>query len=159
MENFTKHPFLLSSPFELLPDNYLEAVELPLVHSRVAAGFPSPADDYTVEVINLQNFLIKDPDSSYLVKVMGNSMVDARLHDGDILIVDRSLLNRSIKTLTGNVIIGKVNGEFTVKRLICKDQKYYLQPANEAFSALEITEDMDFQAWGVVTWAIHKIKH
>ncbi len=131
----------------------LETLELPLLQNCISAGFPSPADNYFAETVNLQQLLISNPDNSYLVKVIGSSMTGDRLYDGDILVVDRSVQARE-----GKVIIAKVNGEFTVKRLVRLNNRLHLQPANKQFAPLEITEEMEFQAWGVVTWALHKMK-
>jgi DNA polymerase V len=118
----------------------------------VAAGFPSPAEDYLEDKVNLQQVLIRNPTATYLVRVRGESMRDARLHDGDILVVDRSL-----KPSHGHIIIGVVDGEFTVKRLLQKGPRLYLQPANELYPPVEITEEMDFKPWGVVVWSLHKV--
>jgi DNA polymerase V len=96
--------------------------------------------------------LIRNPTATYLVRVRGESMRDARLHDGDILVVDRS-----IKPAEGHVIIGVVDGEFTVKQLVRLKGKLYLMPANEQYAPLELTEEMDFKPWGVVVWSLHKI--
>ncbi|WP_347156915.1 LexA family protein [Pontibacter chitinilyticus] len=145
-------PTILPSFIEVLPTNTLD-LEVPLVSSYVAAGFPSPADDYMVEAMNLQRMLIHNPASTYLVRVQGNSMEDARLYDGDVLVVDRSL-----KPGEGHIIIGIVNGEFTVKRLVYQEGKRYLQPANDQYLPLELTEGMDFQPWGVVVWSLHKVQ-
>ncbi|MHC2993740.1 peptidase S24, partial [Pontibacter sp. HJ8] len=93
-----------------------------------------------------------NPTATYLVRVRGESMRDARLHDGDILVVDRSLKPRD-----GHIIIGVVDGEFTVKRFLKKGKQTFLQPANEAYPPLEITEEMDFHPWGVVVWSLHNV--
>ncbi|MFD2245211.1 LexA family protein [Pontibacter ruber] len=143
-------PFTLPYTLELLP--LPELLELPLSRDYVAAGFPSPADDYLEDKVNLQHVLIRNPTATYLVRVRGESMRDARLHDGDILVVDRSL-----KPSDGHIIIGVVDGEFTVKRLLCKGTRMFLQPANEAYPPIEITDEMDFKPWGVVVWSLHKI--
>lgn len=143
----------LPSHLDVVRLKELETLEIPLLQNCISAGFPSPADNYFAETVSLQQLLINNPDNSYLVKVIGNSMTGDRLYDGDILIVDRS-----IQACEGRVVIGKVNGEFTVKRLVRLNNKLHLQPANKQFEPLEITEEMGFQAWGVVTWALHKIR-
>ncbi|EJF07995.1 translesion error-prone DNA polymerase V autoproteolytic subunit [Pontibacter sp. FD36] len=142
----------LPESLELLPLRATELLELPISQSYVAAGFPSPAEDYLEDKINLQQVLIRNPTATYLVRVRGESMRDARLHDGDILVVDRSL-----KPSHGHIIIGVVDGEFTVKRLLQKGLRLYLQPANELYPPVEITEEMDFKPWGVVVWSLHKV--
>ncbi|MDO6392325.1 translesion error-prone DNA polymerase V autoproteolytic subunit [Pontibacter sp. BT731] len=142
----------LPDHLEIVPLDLPDLLELPISQSYVAAGFPSPAEDYLEDKINLQQVLIRNPTATYLLRVRGESMRDARLHDGDILVVDRSL-----KPSHGHIIIGVVDGEFTVKRLLQKGLKKYLQPANELFPPMEITEEMDFKPWGVVVWSLHKV--
>ncbi|WP_242928352.1 LexA family protein [Pontibacter vulgaris] len=146
------NPVSLPHPFEVLPLHEFDQLELPLSMPYVAAGFPSPADDYLEDKINLQSVLIRNPTATYLVRVRGESMRDARLHDGDILVVDRS-----VKPAEGHIIIGVVDGEFTVKQLVRLKGKLYLMPANEQYAPLELTEEMDFKPWGVVVWSLHKI--
>lgn len=147
------HPLnTLPDSLELLPLHLSELLDLPISQSCVSAGFPSPAEDYLEDKVNLQQVLIRNPTATYLVRVRGESMRDARLHDGDILVVDRSL-----KPSHGHIIIGVVDGEFTVKRLLQKGARLYLQPANELFPPVEITEAMDFKPWGVVVWSLHKV--
>ena len=142
----------LPDHLEIVPLDLPDLLELPNSQSYVAAGFPSPAEDYLEDKINLQQVLIRNPTATYLLRVRGESMRDARLHDGDIIVVDRSL-----KPSHGHIIIGVVDGEFTVKRLLQKGPKKYLQPANELFPPMEITEAMDFKPWGVVVWSLHKV--
>lgn len=148
----THTPYTLPHSLELLPLYLPELLELPISQSYVAAGFPSPAEDYLEDKINLQKVLIRNPTATYLVRVRGESMRDARLHDGDILVVDRSLKPRD-----GHIIIGVVDGEFTVKRFLKRGEQVFLYPANEAYPPLEIKEGMDFQPWGVVVWSLHNV--
>jgi DNA polymerase V len=152
MEKIPTPCYTLPHTLELLPLHLPELLELPISQCYVAAGFPSPADDYLEDKINLQQVLINNPTATYLVRVRGESMRDARLHDGDILVVDRSL-----KPSDGHIIIGVIDGEFTVKRLLKKGTRLFLQPANEAYPPVEITEEMNFQPWGVVVWSLHKV--
>jgi DNA polymerase V len=123
---------------------------LPL-YTSVAAGFPSPADDYIEEELDLNDFLIRNPEATFFVKVSGDSMVRAGIYEGDILIVDCSLEAHS-----GDVIVALIDGEFTVKRLVHQQGKYYLQPENPAYRPMEVNEGCSFQVWGVVTNVIHK---
>jgi len=131
------------------PDQSTE-YKRPLFLASVAAGFPSPADDYIENQLDLNKHLIKHPAATFFVKVKGDSMIDAGIHSGDILIVDRSLDATDKK-----VVIAVVNGELTVKRIRMVGERVYLMPENEDFSATEITESMDFTIWGVVTNVIH----
>jgi len=118
----------------------------------VAAGFPSPADDYTEGKLDLNQYLIPSPASSYFVRASGNSMVEAGIFSGDLLLVDRSLEPRD-----GNVVIAVVNGELTVKRLAQIGNRLLLVAENPAYGPLEINEHTDFMIWGVVTYVIHAL--
>ncbi len=123
---------------------------LPFFHS-VAAGFPSPADDYLEERLSLDEHLIKNPSCTFFVRVQGHSMTMAGIKDGDIIVVDRSL-----KATLGSVIVAILNGEFTVKRLIKKQNQYYLHPEHPDYPDIPIPKNADFRVWGVVTYTIHK---
>ena len=125
---------------------------LKLFNNTISAGFPSPADDFIDKKLDLNEYLIKNPSATFLVRVNGNSMINAGISNGDILIVDRSL-----EPNDGKVVIGVINSEFTVKRISKKGKRLFLNPENENFKPIEINEDMDFKIWGVVTYTIHKI--
>jgi DNA polymerase V len=127
-------------------------VPLPLVTARISAGFPSPAEDYIDKKLDLNDYLIRHPAASFFVRVEGNSMINAGIHNGDLLIVDRAL-----EPADGKIVIALVNGEMTVKRISKKAGRLYLLPENDAFKPLEITEGSEFQVWGVVTSVIHKV--
>ena len=126
--------------------------ELPLFLSRIRAGFPSPADDYLDKKLDLNEFLIKHPASTFYVKVKGDSMIKAGIYSGDILVVDRSLDPKDKK-----IVVAVVNGEFTVKRVRKKNEKLFLVSENDSYEPIEIKEDMDFQVWGVVLHVIHSV--
>lgn len=123
---------------------------LPIFLESVSAGFPSPADDYLEGKIDLNKHLVKHPSATFFVKVTGDSMIDAGIHSGDTLIVDRS-----VDPKDGNIVIAVIDGELTVKRLSRSMSKLYLLPENRNFEAIEITEEMNFEIWGVVTNVIH----
>ena len=127
-------------------------VSIPFYNS-VIAGFPSPADDYMEEKLDLNRFLIKNPSATFYIKVEGVSMVGAGIYPKDILIVDRS-----IRAKNNDIIIALVNGEFTVKRLSLQATKVFLLAENPIFSPLDVTET-DFQVWGIVTYVIHNPKN
>ncbi len=124
----------------------------PLYLSKIRAGFPSPADDYLDKKLDLNEHLIKNPAATFFVKVTGNSMVNAGIKSGDLLIVDRSLEAKDKR-----IVVAIVNGEFTVKRIHKKGDKLYLAPENEKYASLEVKEDMDFEVWGVVIHVIHSV--
>ena len=125
---------------------------LPFVSSTISAGFPSPADDYLEQKLDLNDLLVRHPSATFFVKAKGTSMINAGIHDGDILVVDRSLApgNKSI-------VIGVVDGEFTVKRILKDGARLFLLPENDEFKKIEITKEMDFSIWGVVSHVIHKV--
>ena len=134
----------------LYQPNTLEELSLPLYTGPVKAGFPSPADDYLEQALDLNNYLIKPPAATFFVRVDGDSMVGAGIHDKDILIVDRALSPQS-----GQIVIAILNGEFTVKRVKVEANRLFLLPENPKFPLIEVTEEIDFQIWGVVTYTIH----
>ncbi|MFO7896133.1 MAG: translesion error-prone DNA polymerase V autoproteolytic subunit [Candidatus Cloacimonadales bacterium] len=123
----------------------------PLLGSSVSAGFPSPAQDYIEAELDLNEHLVAHPAATYFVRVAGNSMTEAGIFDNDILIVDRSLEPAHRK-----IVIAILDGELTVKRLLIKAGKWFLQPENSEFSALEITAESDLIIWGVVVFSIHR---
>ncbi len=125
---------------------------LPLFLERVSAGFPSPADDYLEERLDLNHHLVKHPAATFFVRASGDSMLGAGIHPGDILVVDRSL-----DPANNSVIIAAVNGDLTVKRLVKTGRALLLAPDNERYRPIEIREGMDFEVWGVVTAVIHAL--
>ena len=118
----------------------------------VSAGYPSPADDYLDGSLDLNQHLIKHPTATFLVRVAGESMREAGIHSGDVLIIDRALTPTD-----GSVIIAVVNGELTVKRLSKRHGKLMLMPENQQYPLLAITETTAFEVWGVVTYVIHRV--
>ncbi len=133
------------------PDDTTEC-ERPLFMVPVMAGFPSPAEDYIEGKLDLNRHLIKHPAATFFVKVAGDSMIDAGIHPGDILIVDRSLEPADKK-----VVIAVINGELTVKRIRMKNGRIYLMPENKNYKPVEIEKEMKFDVWGVVTNVIHPL--
>ena len=129
-----------------------KAQNIPLFSTRVAAGFPSPADDYIEAKLDLNEHLIKHPAATFFVRVTGDSMIGAGIHENDILVVDRSL-----KPVNGKVVIAVINGELTVKRLSMVGGKVALQAENDRYPTIHIDEVMDFSIWGVVTNVIHSV--
>ena len=125
--------------------------DIPLYGDAVPAGFPSPADDYLDMDLNLHDYLVQHPSATFCVKAIGDSMVDAGIKSSDVMVIDRALTPKN-----NDIILAVVDGEFTVKRIKKNDAALYLIPANENYRPVKITEDMDFQVWGVVTFIIHK---
>ena len=128
------------------------SIKIPLCIATVNAGFPSPAEGHIDRSLDLNEFLIKHPAATFLIKVTGTSMIQAGIHPGDILIVDKSLDPQD-----NNIVIAILNDEFTVKRFHRVNDKCYLMPENPAFKPIELGGDMTLQVWGVVTWVIHKV--
>jgi len=128
-------------------------IPLPLAGARVKAGFPSPADDYIEDRLDLNEHLVAHPNATFYVRVSGESMLNAGIQDGDTLVVDRSLEARN-----DDIVIATLNGEFTVKRLVYRASLPWLIPCNPDFPEIELTEDMETVIWGVVTSTIHKFR-
>lgn len=126
--------------------------KLPLYLSKVSAGFPSPAEDYIADSLDLNEYLIKHPAATFLVRVSGNSMINAGIHENDILIVDRS-----IPRTHGKVVVAAIDGQLTVKRLHLKEGKCFLIPENPDYEPIEIREGNETYIWGVVTNIIHAV--
>lgn len=132
----------------------IEDVDLnnvPLYGDTVPAGFPSPADDYLDMDLNLHDYLVQHPSATFCVRAVGDSMVDAGIHSSDVMVVDRALNPKN-----NDIVLAVVNGEFTVKRIKKSENELYLMPANDNYRPIKITEEMNFQVWGVVTFIIHK---
>ncbi len=126
-------------------------LELPLAGTAIAAGFPSPAEEYIEIALDLNKELIKHPAATFYARVKGNSMVDAGIQDGDLLVIDKAL-----EAKEGSIAVCYLDGEFTVKRLSVREEGVYLLPANAEFKPIKITEENDFLVWGIVAYVIHK---
>ena len=129
---------------------FLSFLPLPSVQCRIAAGFPSPAEDWVEEKLDLNQLLIQRPAATFFVRVEGDSMLGAGIHPGDLLVVDRS-----VKATDGKVVLAILDGEFTVKRLRLNPAR--LVAENRAFPDILIGEDCTFEVWGVVTNVIHAL--
>ena len=128
-------------------------LKIPSFLCFVHASFPSPADDYKERPLDLDELVIQHPEATFYVKVSGESMKDAGIDDGDVLVVDRA-----INATHNAIIVAVLNGDFTVKRLHQEDETIYLVPANPMYQPVQVTEEMNFQVWGVVTYCIRKVK-
>lgn len=126
---------------------------LPLAITHIPAGFPSPGDDYLDKKLDLNEFLITHPAATFFVRVQGESMIQAGINSGDILIVDRAL-----EPTPGKIVIAALDGELTVKRIQKIDGKLYLASENPKFPPLEINPEQSLTIWGVVTYVIHQVK-
>lgn len=127
-----------------------EAIQL--TESCIAAGFPSPAEGYLTDSLNLHDLVVKNPPATFFVRVAGDSMKDAGIASGDILVVDRSLEPRS-----GKIVVAILDGEFTVKKIHFETSgAITLVAANPAYAPIKISGGSEFQVWGVVSYVIHK---
>ena len=124
--------------------------KIPLMSSTVTAGFPSPADDHLDLPIDLNEYLVKHPAATFYVRVQGDSMDDAGIHQGDLLIVDRAE-----PYTMGSIVLAVLDGEFTVKKLMEKNDSLYLLSSNTAYQPIKIETETDFKVWGVVTYIVH----
>jgi DNA polymerase V len=135
-----------------LPRPLSRRLLLPLFTGKVAAGFPSPADDYIEKTLDLNELLVQKPAATFFVRAEGDSMLGAGIHPNDILVVDRS-----IEAVSGKVVICALNGELTVKRLIRRNDQWWLQAENPNYSDILLYEELDVVVWGVVTSVIHAL--
>ncbi|WP_370690816.1 LexA family protein [Methylicorpusculum sp.] len=125
---------------------------MPLFSGKVAAGFPSPADNYIEKTLDLNELLVQRPAATFFVRAEGESMLGAGIHPNDILVVDRSL-----EPVTGKIIICALNGELTVKRLKSERDVIVLGAENPAYPDIVVQDGMDMVIWGVVTNVIHSV--
>jgi DNA polymerase V len=128
-------------------------LELPYISSGIRAGFPSPAMDFVDLSIDLNHHLIRHPSSTFCARVKGDSMRDAGISDGDLLIIDKSLNPQN-----NNIAVCYVDGEFTLKRLLVDKNTCWLMPENDQYPPIQINEDNDFFVWGILTYVIKKIR-
>lgn len=122
----------------------------PLFSSKVVAGFPSPADDYIETRLDLNEYLVMRREATFFIRVKGDSMRDANIHDGSLLIVDKSLEPKH-----NNIVVAVINGELTVKRLYKRRGVIKLLAANEAYPEIAVDPDGDMMVWGVVKHVVH----
>lgn len=138
---------------EVMPTSRIKPMTLPFFDVKVVAGFPIPLNnDEQAQNIEVLKMLCPHPDSSYLIRVQGRSMIEAGVNDGDIIIVDKSERNPTEK----QIAVCELNGEYTLKRVRKKDGNVWLVPANPEYPEIEVTDGDDFSVWGVVTYIIHK---
>lgn len=148
--------FLICSIMPTLPSHALKFTDtpsklrLPVYSSSVPAGFPSPADDHIEGKLDLNEHLIRRPAATFFVRASGESMRDAGIFDGDLLIIDRSITPKS-----DHIVIASIHGELTVKRLQQSGDQWLLVPANPEFPTMRL-DDVGCEIWGVVTHSIRR---
>jgi DNA polymerase V len=127
-------------------------LELPFVDTGISAGFPSPAVDFIDLSIDLNKHLIKHPSATFYGRVKGDSLKNAGIDNGDLLIIDRSL-----EATNGKIAICYIDGEFTAKRIKISKKDLYLIPENENYQPIQITSANNFLIWGIVTHVIKNV--
>ena len=139
----------------MIPASAVRPLSLPYYDIRVVAGFPVPLDnDERSQDIDILSMLCPHPEASYLIRVSGNSMIDAGVLSGDIVIVDKSNRNPT----PHEIAMCELNGEYTLKHFILEEGQGWLVPANPEYPKIRITPDDDFSVWGTVTYIIHKAR-
>lgn len=146
MEKDTRDPQL-----QLITPDTTSEVAVPMASSCVSAGFPSPAEDFLEPSLDLNRTLVRNPASTFFARVSGESMKDAGIHDGDLLVVDKS-----VEPTDGCIAVCFLDGEFTLKRVKTDGRRVTLLPANDRYRPIEILPDDEFSVWGVVTYTIRK---
>ncbi len=137
----------------LLPGKIAPVQLTPLYSHSISAGFPSPADDYIEDRLDLNELLISNKPATFFLRVQGDSMVNAGIHGGDIIVVDRSL-----QPVHRAIVVAVVDGELTVKRLIIRGGITELHAENSRYAPLRLQEGQELTIWGVVTSSVHQVK-
>lgn len=141
---------------EIYSGSFETVLELPYAEGGVRAGFPSPAQDYMDKTLDFNRELIQHPAATFYAKVVGLSMIDAGIDEGDIIVIDRSLEPRQ-----DDVVVAYVNGEFTMKYLDLSRHnrgEVWLRPGNKDFPAIKLTADDELTIWGVVSKVIKSLR-
>lgn len=128
-------------------------LDLPFATEGIRAGFPSPAQDYMTDSIDLNKELVLHPATTFYARAVGNSMTGFGISDGDLLVIDKS-----IEPVDGDIVVAFIDGEFTLKKIM-KDENdcnLWLVPGNEDYPPIKITEENDFIVWGVLTYNIKR---
>lgn len=133
---------------KIVASNNSSELSLPMVEG-IKAGFPSPAADYDEGTIDLNRELIKHPASTFYARVEGDSMKDAGIENGDLLVIDKSL-----EPADGKIAVCCIDNEFTLKRIRIREDGIFLLPANSNYRPIKVTEVNDFMIWGILTYAI-----
>ena len=142
---------IASSALTIFSADTSSLLELPYADGGIHAGFPSPAQDYLENSIDLNKELIKHPASTFFGRVCGDSMQDAGVNDGDILVIDKSLTPQN-----GDMAVCFIDGEFTLKYVKISRGVVWLVPANQAYRPIKVTAANNFIIWGIVLYSIKK---
>ncbi|MDE5629946.1 MAG: translesion error-prone DNA polymerase V autoproteolytic subunit [Muribaculaceae bacterium] len=141
----------LNISLEIFTPDMSTSMPLPYADAGIQAGFPSPAQDYISESIDLNTMIVRHPSSTFYGRVSGDSMIEEGIEPGDLLVIDRSL-----EPEDGDLTVCCLDGEFTLKRIRLRPGAVWLIPSNESFDPILVTPENRFEVWGVVT---HTIKN
>lgn len=147
MTHFPQHPSMQ------LPVIGAALSQLPLFGYAVPAGFPSPADDYIEDRLDLNQLLVQNKSATFFLRVKGDSMINAGINDGDIIVVDKSL-----KPEDRSVVVAVIDGDLTVKRLLWRNGVAELHSENPKYQPIRFKDGQELTIWGVVTSAVHTVK-
>src|SRR5690606_31681901 len=143
---------MLKKKLHFFNPDFSQPKKIAFIDTGIKAGFPSPAADFEEEQISLDQFLIKNPEATFFAKASGNSMINAGISDGDLLVIDRSL-----EAKNNTIAVCYVDGEFTVKRIRLENEKVFLLPENDDYKPIEIIKGNELMVWGVVIYVIKKM--
>lgn len=141
----------ISVSIDIAAAEHLSQMPLPYAEQGIQAGFPSPAQDYISDTIDLNQEVVKHPAATFYGRVNGDSMIGEGIEDGDMIVIDRAL-----EPEDGDLAVCCVDGEFTLKRIKLEPGRVWLIPANETFDPIMITEESRFAIWGIVTYVIKR---
>lgn len=139
--------------FDIYSANTNTKLSLPYYEGGISAGFPSPAEDYMLDTIDLNKVLIKNPESTFFARAKGDCLINNGINDGDLLIIDRSL-----EIADGKIVVSYIDNDFTLKRLRILKDGIWLYPANSEFNPIKVTEENDFMVWGRLTYFVKEAK-
>ena len=135
---------------EIYRPDFSTSLPLQYADGGIRAGFPSPAQDYISETIDLNRDLIRHPASTFYGRVVGDSMIEEGIEEGDILVIDKS-----VEPENDDLAVCCLDGEFTLKRIhITRDRRVFLMPSNRRYKPIELTRDNEFMVWGIVMYTI-----
>jgi len=148
------HPAESEMPKQIMLPSKMAPIQLtPLYSHSISAGFPSPADDYIQDRLDLNQLLVNNKAATFFLRVKGDSMVNAGIHHGDIIVVDRS-----VQPAPRSIVVAVVDGELTVKRLITRNGSAELHAENPKYAPICLQEGQELTIWGVVTSSVHQVK-
>lgn len=141
---------------EIFRGGFSTPLPMPYADMGIQAGFPSPAQDYVDRTLDFNRELIAHPSATFYAKVVGMSMKDAGISEGDIIVIDRA-----VDPEQDDIVVVFIDGEFTIKYIDfseVKQNRIWLRPANEEFTPIKVTADADFRVWGVVVKVIKSFR-